>query len=98
MLLLIWVFGAGVIFLVAVWLIYPIVLKLLALFTRSSMLNGNKKEKIFRVSILIAAHNEEARIIERVSNCLSCDYPEDMLEIVVVSDGSSDDTVRRVRE
>ncbi|HTL30262.1 MAG TPA: glycosyltransferase family 2 protein [Tepidisphaeraceae bacterium] len=45
-----------------------------------------------KVSLLIAAHNEEAVIDERIANALSMDYPNDRFEIVVASDGSSDRT------
>ncbi|HMB96357.1 MAG TPA: glycosyltransferase family 2 protein [Tepidisphaeraceae bacterium] len=48
------------------------------------------------VSLLIAAHNEEAVIDQRLNNALALDYPHDRLEIVVVSDGSSDQTTNIV--
>ena len=50
-----------------------------------------------RVSVLIAAHNEEKVIADRIENALALDYPSDRLEIVVASDGSSDDTAAIVR-
>lgn len=45
------------------------------------------------VSIVIAARNEGARLPARIDNLLSLDYPVDRRQIVVVSDGSSDDTL-----
>lgn len=45
------------------------------------------------VSILIAAHNEEDSIGEKVRNMLSLDYPADQVQIVVASDGSTDRTL-----
>ena len=50
------------------------------------------------VSLLIAAHNEEADIGSRLRNALSLRYPPDRLEIVVASDGSTDRTEQIVRE
>jgi len=44
------------------------------------------------VSVVIAAHNEEARIARRIENCLALEYPDDRLEVIVVSDGSTDRT------
>ena len=44
------------------------------------------------VSVIIAAHNEEAVIGERIENLLALDYPPDALEIVIASDGSTDGT------
>ena len=44
------------------------------------------------VSIVIAAHNEEANLRAKLQNLRSSDYPEDKLEIVISSDGSTDKT------
>lgn len=44
------------------------------------------------VSIVIPVHNEEEVIEEKIQNCLALDYPEDRLQILVVSDGSTDAT------
>src|SRR6266478_7765204 len=49
------------------------------------------------VTVLVVAHNESARIGERLENLLSLDYPKDRLEIVIGSDGSTDGTAERVR-
>jgi len=49
------------------------------------------------VSLLIAAYNEEQVIAQRIENALALDYPADRLEIVIASDGSSDNTARIVR-
>lgn len=50
-----------------------------------------------RVSLLVVAHNEEARIAARIENLLALDYPSALLEIVIVSDGSTDSTVACAR-
>lgn len=44
------------------------------------------------VSILIAAYNEENIIGSTLKNKLELDYPKDKLEIIVISDGSTDGT------
>jgi cellulose synthase/poly-beta-1,6-N-acetylglucosamine synthase-like glycosyltransferase len=44
------------------------------------------------VTVIVAAHNEEAVIERRVGNLLALDYPREKLEIVVTSDDSSDRT------
>jgi cellulose synthase/poly-beta-1,6-N-acetylglucosamine synthase-like glycosyltransferase len=49
------------------------------------------------VSILVVAYNEGARIEGRLENLLTLDYPRDRLEIILASDGSTDDTVMRVQ-
>lgn len=50
------------------------------------------------VTIVIVAHNEEARIAKKLENCLALDYPKDCLKILVASDGSTDGTCGHVRE
>src|SRR5438477_487667 len=47
------------------------------------------------VSLVIAAHDEEAVIERRLENALALDYPSDRLEVIVASDGSTDRTVER---
>ena len=44
------------------------------------------------VSLIVTAHNEAARIGAKLDNCLALDYPKDKLEVLVASDGSTDDT------
>lgn len=44
------------------------------------------------VSIIIAAHNEENNIYNKIINCLDFVYDADNLQIIVVSDGSTDNT------
>jgi biofilm PGA synthesis N-glycosyltransferase PgaC len=45
------------------------------------------------VSVVVVAHDEERRIAARLDNLLSLDYPPERLEILVASDGSTDQTV-----
>jgi poly-beta-1,6-N-acetyl-D-glucosamine synthase len=45
------------------------------------------------VSVVIAARNEGARLAARIDNLLALDYPADKRQIIVVSDGSTDDTM-----
>ena len=44
------------------------------------------------MTVIVAAHNEEAVIERRIENLLALDYPADRLEIVVTSDASADRT------
>lgn len=44
------------------------------------------------VSVVMVVRNEEAFIARKVENLLTLDYPQEKLEVVVVSDGSTDDT------
>lgn len=49
------------------------------------------------VTVILVAFNEEARILPRIENLLAADYPASQLEVLVVTDGSTDDTVARLR-
>lgn len=51
-----------------------------------------------RVSVIISAFNEAAVIRQKLENTLALEYPGDRLEIVVISDASSDATDEIVRE
>jgi len=50
------------------------------------------------VSLIIAAHNEEQRIRDKILNTLDQDYPRELLEIIVASDCSTDRTDEIVGE
>jgi cellulose synthase/poly-beta-1,6-N-acetylglucosamine synthase-like glycosyltransferase len=49
------------------------------------------------VSLIIAAHDEQEVIAEKVSNALALDWPRERLEVVVSCDGCSDETAQRAR-
>ena len=49
------------------------------------------------VSLIIAAYNEERVIDAKIKNTLELDYPREKLEIIVVSDGSNDNTAALVK-
>ncbi len=57
----------------------------------------NPKED-FSISILIPAYNEEDSIAETISRVLSSDYPKDKLEVIVINDGSKDNTGKIIEE
>ncbi len=53
------------------------------------------KSKIYKtISILVPAYNESGNIVESVESLLRLEYPD--YEIIVVNDGSSDDTLERM--
>ena len=49
------------------------------------------------VSVVLIVRNEGSRIDARLQNLLDTHHPIDSLEIIVVSDGSDDDTVERAK-
>lgn len=89
------VFWIGVVGCFYSYLIYPVILVLLP---------KNKSERLGTVvelpvmSMIIAGHNEEARIVPKLENTLALAYPHDQLEIIIASDASSDGMDGIVRE
>lgn len=81
---------------VFVWAGYPLMLWLLGKLT--SQPRRKHGTAIPTVSIIIAAHNEEHRIGAKLENCENLLYPSDKIEIVVVSDFSTDHTESIVEE
>ncbi len=75
------------------YLVYPSLMIL-----RAAMLPDDKPtdraadEVLPRVSFVIAAYNEEKVIADKLDNTLELDYPAELLQIIVVSDGSDDAT------
>jgi cellulose synthase/poly-beta-1,6-N-acetylglucosamine synthase-like glycosyltransferase len=90
--LLFWV-STGIV--VYVYAGYPV---LLAVMNRLFHRAVRKQPVEPSVSLLVAAYNEAGVIAEKIANSLKLDYPEDKLEVVVASDGSSDATVALARQ
>jgi len=57
----------------------------------------NKIKNLPEVTILIPAYNEEKLIANKIKNTLSIDYPQKKMEIVVIDNGSTDNTSRIVK-
>ncbi len=74
---------------------YPIALRALLALRRRPTLSPGTWEEPPRVSLIVAAHDEEQVIAEKIANALALDYPRDRLELIVASDGSADATVER---
>lgn len=69
---------------------YPITLALLSNLKKKKVVKD--EEFIPFVTLLLSAYNEEKVIAQKIENSLALDYPENKLEIIVVSDGSTDKT------
>ena len=71
------------------YLLYPAVLRLLPTRLCRPAAGGTV---LPRVTIIVTAHNEQARIETKLANTLAIDYPRDRLQIIVASDASTDGT------
>lgn len=77
-----------------VYFIYPMLLTRLSRFIGRHYI---RNEIAPPVSIVISAFNEERTIAQKIENTLSLDYPRELVEIIVGSDGSTDRTGEIVR-
>ncbi len=83
----------------AFWLALALLLYVYAGFALLVVIVGTLRNRKVRkapitpkVSLLIAAYNEEDSIAARLKNILELDYPANALEIIVASDGADDAT------
>ncbi len=73
------------------WVVWPAVLWGVSLFRRRNPYTS-ESDLPPMLSIVFAAHNEGQFIEAKIKNCLSLNYPSDKLQIIVISDGSTDST------
>lgn len=68
---------------------YPLLLKLFAVKAKAQ---SHLSADLPAVTILIAAFNEAECIMQKIQNCFSLNYPPELLQVMVVDDGSTDRT------
>jgi cellulose synthase/poly-beta-1,6-N-acetylglucosamine synthase-like glycosyltransferase len=88
-------FWTACMMLVYVYVLFPVLVRLLA--SRFGAVVPETGQPL-SVSIIVTAYNEEKGILEKLENLLALDYPSDLLDIIVVSDASSDATDQLVRD
>jgi poly-beta-1,6-N-acetyl-D-glucosamine synthase len=93
------VFWVSLVFVVYVYVGYPLLLEVWArAIGRGRLLPGRPEPEgacpaaVTPVSVIVAAHNEATRLPARIENLLACDFPPEHLQIIVASDGSTDQT------
>jgi cellulose synthase/poly-beta-1,6-N-acetylglucosamine synthase-like glycosyltransferase len=74
---------------------YPLLLALIGLFVRRPRTHAGYTP---RISVLIAAYNEEEAIERKIQQTLALEYPVDKIEVLVLSDCSTDRTDEIVKE
>jgi biofilm PGA synthesis N-glycosyltransferase PgaC len=85
------IFYLSLLFILYTYAGYPALIYLLARFFPRRVKKGPLAPEPL-VSVVVAARNEERFIGKKVESLLGQDYPPDRLEIVIVSDGSTDGT------
>jgi cellulose synthase/poly-beta-1,6-N-acetylglucosamine synthase-like glycosyltransferase len=69
---------------------YPVTLLIVGLFVNRRCVSKHSDD--LRITLVIAAFNEERRIEAKIENTLAVEYPRDKIDIIVASDGSTDNT------
>jgi biofilm PGA synthesis N-glycosyltransferase PgaC len=87
-------FWASAFVVLYVYLLYP---ALLALWARLAPRPISAEPHTPHLSVIVAARNEAERLSARLDNLLALDYPRGQLQIIVVSDGSTDSTAEILR-
>lgn len=89
-----YIFWISIIFIIYSYIGYPLLLCLFSFLNRNkgSSLAGHSNEILPKVSLLISVYNEDCLIEDKILNTLELHYPSDLLEIIIVSDGSDDKT------
>jgi cellulose synthase/poly-beta-1,6-N-acetylglucosamine synthase-like glycosyltransferase len=88
---------------VVVWLLYAAVIYVTIFSLLIFLENGRLKQQVEwlekwpTVTLAVPAYNEEDSIAMTLESILDVDYPEDKLEVIVVDDGSQDDTAEVVK-
>ncbi|MGC9125780.1 MAG: glycosyltransferase, partial [Caldisericaceae bacterium] len=71
---------------------YGLLLVVISIIKAGRLLNSPQSVELPYVSLIVAAHNEEQVIENKIKNSLALDYPQDKLEIIFASDSSTDKT------
>lgn len=91
-----WILLASLSIVLWAWVGYPVLVSTLALLFHRKQADAEREPDPF-VSIIVPVHNEEQTIARKINDCLELCYPQDRIEIIVASDGSTDQTEDIVR-
>ncbi len=79
-----------------VYLGYPILLLLIrSVYTNKHRIDDNLTPS---VTLIVSCYNEKDVIADKINNCLAIDYPKQLLDIIFISDGSTDGTDELIKE
>ncbi len=76
------------------YMLYPLILKLMARGKKENDITYRRGEELPFVSILMSVHNEEDVIVEKIKSIFYTSYPFSRFELLIGSDASTDGTNR----
>lgn len=71
---------------------------LLTLFENRKQIKNPIPNKLLKTTIIVPAFNEEGRIKKTVESLLNQNYPKHLIEVILVDDGSTDNTLQEMKE
>jgi len=74
------------------YVLYPIILQILAAGKHENLNIYSSSDNLPSISILVAVYNEEEVIEEKIRSVFSGIYPKEKIELLIGSDGSTDNT------
>jgi glycosyltransferase involved in cell wall biosynthesis len=89
-----WLLAIATLGLTYPYVIYPLLLGLATCFFARPY---SATDDLPSVAILVSAFNEESRILDKIANLDALDYPPDLIEMWIGTDGSMDRTAEIVR-
>lgn len=85
-------FWTAVFLVLHTYVFYPVILRIFSSGRKGNVLAFNREDDLPMVSVIIAAHNEEACIREKVQSIYNGSYPKGKFEVLIGSDLSDDRT------
>ncbi len=79
------------------YVIYPLIISILARCNQENAEVFDAADNLPFVSIIMAVYNEDKVISEKLRNIFNTSYPEEKIELLVGSDGSTDKTNEKLR-
>ena len=74
------------------YVFYPLIINILSRFRKDNEVIFVERENLPFVSVIMAVYNEAKVINEKLRSIFNTGYPEEKIELIVGSDGSTDRT------
>ncbi len=86
-------FGEILMYVVSYFGLFTSIYFFLTLYENRDRLDNPKPKKYPSVTIIVPAYNEETTLAPTIDSLLNLDYPKEQLKLIIVDDGSTDNTL-----
>ncbi len=90
--------GTYIVYLICYFGLFTTVFFLITLFENGGKIKSPNAKRFPKTSIIVPAFNEEKTLFKTISSLIRLDYPKDKLELIVVDDGSTDNTLKIAKQ